>query len=369
MAFRIYALIKSKNKIIGYKLLDENNTQKIDLKATDIKEFIKSNSFSNAEVDIKDYSITLTESTMKRMPYYDIKDGELYNNKISVLCKYIGSKGVCFLVCNGNGNVTHMGLDRLIKASSVLGLSNAKVVKYKKTLTYISGLRHSIPTCGLDFYECLIVSLVSGYKVTLRGGEFLLLDENDAIVEIASSLLPKWLAPNDKFTYADLLEGYQNTCVTFNSAYSESRHKKLMEEIGTGFTWCYKTFTNSRFEKFYLLEKKVTSLTNYGGVGVFSKKDKKWLIPPYFEFFDGNINQLSNDIIVGSLYIEDPLLKLEVTELFWIINIDTGARSSIKYTSVEIVDNAKLRVGVFNKGNFIEYIELDRLTLCETIKS
>lgn len=365
MVFRIYALIKSKNKVVGYKLLDENNTQKTDLKVTDIKKFLRNNSFSNAEVNNEDYNVTFTESTLKRMPYYDTSDNELYNNTISVLCKYIGSRGVSFLVCNGNGTVAIMGLDRLLKASTSLGLSNAKVVVCKNNLTYIAGLKHSIPTCGLDFYECLIVSLVSGYKVTLRGGEFLLLDENDAIVEIASSLLPKWLAPNDKFTYADLLEGYQNTCVSFNSTYSESRHKKLMEEIGTGFTWCYKTFTNSRFEKFYLLEKKVTSLTNYGGVGVFSKKDKKWLIPPYFEFFDDNISQLSNDIIVGSLYIEDPLLKLEVVELFWLVNIETGARSGIKYTSVEVIDDTKLKVGVFDVSNSIQYIELDRQTLCE----
>ena len=366
MAFRIYALIKSKNKIIGYKLLDENNTHKIDLRVKDVKNFIKGNQFSNAKVNLEDYSVTLTESTTKRMPYVDLDDGELHNNKISVLCKYIGSKGVCFLVCNGYGNLTYMDLGRLIKAESTLGLSNAKIVPYKGKSPYVAGLKHSIPINGLDLYECLLVTLVSGHKVTVRDGDFLLLDENNSIVEIASSLLPRWLAPKDKFTYSDLLEGYHNTCVNYNSVYSEDRHKKLMEEIGTGFTWCFKTFVNSAFEKFYLLEKKVKSLTNYGGVGVFSKKDKKWLIPPYFEFFNDNIKQLTPSIIIGSVYVEDPILKLEVDELYWLINIDTGVRSSIKYTSVEVVDNNTLKVGVFGKDNSIEIVELDAKTLIDT---
>lgn len=364
MLYRVYGTIHTKGKLTGYRIIDENGASKYDLKVADAKRFIKVKDVTNADVDY-DGNIVLTETSIKRLPYLETTNNIVYNNTVSIICKFVGRNGVCFKVVNGYGTIAYKGLDEILRIKASIGLSNARAVNYRGSMVYISGLRHSIPTYGLDLDECLIISLVSGYKVTLRDGDFLLLDENDAIEEISMNLEPKWLAPLDEITYNDLLLGYHNTCVTFNNDYSKTRHKELMKEIGTGFTWLYKSFISRSGDKFYLLEKKVASKTMYGGVGLYSKTHKRWVIPPYFELYDDNIRQISYDLIVGGIFIEDPLLKLENDELLWILNMETGVRSSIRYSNVTIIDENTISCGVFTKGNVIKQVLLDRRTLQE----
>lgn len=364
MALRVYALIKFKNKVVGYRVLNEDNGQKLDLNNSEIRKITQKRTFSNVRLEGKSTGLVLAENSIKKMPYYSVTDNMTYNNKASIICKYVGKTGVCFKVCNGYGSIIHVGLDRLLKINSTLGLSNAKVVNYKGTMFYVVGLKHSIPTYALDLSECKLISLNRGYSVAVRDGKFMLLDEYGSIVEVANAMKAKWLAPVGQATYDELLLGYHNTCVTYNTRYSERAYRDLITRFGVEFTWCYKSFTNDIGDTFFVLEKNMATKGGYGGMGLYCASKKDWVIPPYFGKIEGNIRQLNKDIVVGGLVVEDIMLSLEVTEILWVYNLSTYAKSAIKYTSVEL-DGTRLKAGVLGLDNKEEYVYLDKKTLKE----